>query len=224
MRFDNKDSNKTVIISTLSPTLLAGHGVNEYYGLEMPRDVAFNTALDIIKADIDVTKYRVTALEIYPLEKRNDFVIASRHAGTVEILKNEFPFLKDVPVLDRVERDDIKGKHVFGTLPHHLISACDLYTSVTIKGFDYAKDGDLMGKELKERIQIAKNPIMLEMIEWIVRGAEMSAYQSLIETLDLFRDEQMIVSVERKHLVALMSEYKKIKMENENIKKQLKEK
>lgn len=37
----------------------------------------------------------------------------------------------------------------------------------------------------------------------------MSAYESLIETLDFFSDEQMIVSVERKHLVALMSEYKK---------------
>lgn len=52
----------------------------------------------------------------------------------------------------------------------------------------------------------------------------MSAYESLKETLDLFSNEQMIVSVERKHLVAFMSEYKKIKMENENIKNQLKEK
>lgn len=52
----------------------------------------------------------------------------------------------------------------------------------------------------------------------------MSAYESLIETLDLFSDEQLIVSVERKHLVALMSEYKKIMMENENIKNKLKEK
>lgn len=52
----------------------------------------------------------------------------------------------------------------------------------------------------------------------------MNVYKSLKEILDFFSDEQMVVSVERKHLVALMSEYKKIKMENENIKRQLKEK
>ncbi|GGB62716.1 hypothetical protein GCM10011409_44850 [Lentibacillus populi] len=51
----------------------------------------------------------------------------------------------------------------------------------------------------------------------------MSSYESIIETLDSFSNEQMIVSVERKHLVALMSEYKKKKIENENIKKQLRE-
>ena len=48
----------------------------------------------------------------------------------------------------------------------------------------------------------------------------MSAYESLRETLDLFNDEQIIISVERKHLVALMSDYKRLKLENKNIKNQ----
>ena len=165
VRYDNKESDTIIIVSTLAPSILIGYGVNEYYGLELPRDKIFNTGLDIIKADIKVSKYRLTSLEIYPWEMKNDFVIASRHLGTVEILKNEFPFLEDAPVLERVKADDIKGKHVYGTLPYHLIAKCNLYTAVRIKGFDNVKDGDLMGKELKERIQIAENPIMLEMIE-----------------------------------------------------------
>ncbi|GAA0345571.1 hypothetical protein GCM10008931_41030 [Oceanobacillus oncorhynchi subsp. oncorhynchi] len=165
VRFDNKDSENTVIVSTISPSLLARHGVIEYYGLELSRDIVYKTGLDIIKADINVTKYRLIALEIYPLEKKQDFVIASRHKGTIDILKTEFPFLEDAPVFERVEATDIKGKHVFGTLPHHLIPECDLYTSVSIKGFDYAKDNDLIGSELIERIQIAETPIMLEKID-----------------------------------------------------------
>lgn len=165
VKFDNKESDNTVIVSTLSPTILANYGVNEYYGLELPKGKSFKTGLDIIKADINVLKYRLTILEIYPSEMKNDFVIASRHEGTVEILKNEFPYLKNAPVFERVKVDHIKGKHVYGTLPIHLISECVLYTSVNIKGFDNVKDGDLMGEELKERIQIAEYPIMLELIE-----------------------------------------------------------
>lgn len=69
VRYDNKESD---IISTLSPSLLVGHGVNEYYGLDLPRDKTFNTGLDIIKADINVSKYRLTALEIYPWEMKNE--------------------------------------------------------------------------------------------------------------------------------------------------------
>ncbi|MEK4303698.1 hypothetical protein [Oceanobacillus sp. FSL K6-0251] len=164
VRYDNKDSDNTVIISTISPSLLVRHGVNEYYGLELSRDTVYKTGLDIIKADLNVWKYHLIALEIYPLEKKKDFVIASRHKGTIEILKKEFPFLEDAPVFERVESSDIKGKHVFGTLPQHLIPACDLYTSVTIKGFDYMRDSDLKGAELAERIQIAENPIMLEKV------------------------------------------------------------
>ncbi|MBP2079634.1 hypothetical protein [Oceanobacillus polygoni] len=162
IRYDNKDSENTVIISALSPSQLVEHGINEYYGLELPRDTVFETGLDIIKSNINVYKYCLTALEIYPLDNRNDFIIVSRHKGTIQILKEEFPFLKDVPIFERVESSDIKGKHVFGTLPHHMIADCDLYTSVSIKGFDYNKDGDLNGSELKERIQIAEYPIMLE--------------------------------------------------------------
>ncbi|MFD1387537.1 hypothetical protein ACFQ4Z_12075 [Oceanobacillus oncorhynchi subsp. oncorhynchi] len=165
VRFDNKDSENTVIISTIAPSLLVRHGVNEYYGLELSKDTVYKTGLDIIKADIDVSKYRLHALEIYPLEKQQDFVIASRHEGTIEILKNEFPFLENAPVYERVEADDIKGKHVFGILPHHLIPECDLYTSISIKGFDYVKDNDIKGVELIERIHIAETPIMLEKID-----------------------------------------------------------
>lgn len=165
VKYDNKDAENTIIISTIAPSLLVRHGINEYYGLELSRDTVYHTGLDIIKADINVTKYRLTALEIYPFEKNSDFLIASRHKGTIDILKKEFPFLEDAPVFERVEASDIKGKHVFGTLPHHLITECDLFTSVTIKGFDYAKDNDLKGTELIERIQIAENPIMLEEIE-----------------------------------------------------------
>lgn len=92
VRYDNKDSDNTVIISTISPSLLVRHGVNEYYGLELSRDTVYKTGLDIIKADLNVWKYHLIALEIYPLEKKKDFVIASRHKGTIEILKKSSLF------------------------------------------------------------------------------------------------------------------------------------
>lgn len=164
VRFDNKDSDSTVILSTLSPTVLASHGINEYYRLELPRGKTFKNGLDIIKADINVYKYRLTILEIYPWEMKNEFVIVSRHKATVELLKKEFPYLKNAQVFQRVQVDDIKGKYVYGTLPYHLISECALYVSVNVKDFDI-RDGDLKGEELKERIQIAEYPIALDFIE-----------------------------------------------------------
>lgn len=48
-------------------------------------------------------------------------------------------------------------------------------------------------------------------------------YESLKETLDSFSEEHLVISVERQHLVTLMDEYKKIALENDNLKKQLKE-
>lgn len=165
VKYDNKEADETVVISTLSPSLLVSHGVNEYYALDLPKGEAFNNGLDIIKANINVYKYRLTELEIYPQEMKNNFVIVSRHKATIESLKNKFDFLQNTEVLHRVKSDDIKGKHVFGTLPHKLVCECDSYTAVTIKNYNYGKDKDLLGDELQDRIYIAENPIMLEMIE-----------------------------------------------------------
>jgi len=142
-----------VVLSSLAPSILAEQGVTEYYALELPRGTVFNTPEEIIAADPDVRRYTIQSVDnVSDL----DVVIVSRHAGTVALLQDRYP---GAQVLDSVTPDQIAGKHVVGTLPPHLITAAGAYTAVTIRGFDYAKDGDLAGQELAARIVIADKPL-----------------------------------------------------------------
>ena len=150
-----------VILSSLSPAILADQGVTEYYALELPRGTVFKTTEDIINANPPVRKYKIEVvnhLDYLGYANPIDTVIASRHQGTIDVLHQ--PHLWQwAKVYESVTADDIKGKHVVGTLPPHLIKECDMYTAITVKDFDYNKDGDLSGKELEDRLIIAKNPI-----------------------------------------------------------------
>ena len=141
-----------VVLSSLSPAILAEQGVTEFYALILPRGTVFNTAEEILAADLDVQRYTIHAADASGMET----VIVSRHAGTVALLQDRYP---GAQVLDSVTPDQIAGKHVVGTLPPHLIVSAGAYTSVTIRDFDYTKDGDLSGQELAARIVIADNPL-----------------------------------------------------------------
>lgn len=142
---------RSVIVSSLSPAVMMERGVHMYYAPVLPRGAVFNTAEDVKNADLDVNFVRVfSGLEADEYENK---IIVSRHAGTVEMLREMYP---DAVVLTgNINPEDIEGAFVVGTLPPHLIQFARSYQAVTIKGFDYAKDGDLTGEELKNRIHIS---------------------------------------------------------------------
>lgn len=142
---------RNVIVSSLSPAVMMERGVHMYYAPVLPRGAVFNTAEDVKNADLDVNFVRVfSGLEADEYENK---IIVSRHAGTVEMLREMYP---DAVVLTgNINPEDIEGAFVVGTLPPHLIQFARSYQAVTIKGFDYAKDGDLTGEELKNRIHIS---------------------------------------------------------------------
>ena len=145
-----------VVISTLSPAIMADMGIYTYYAPVLPRNTVFNTPDEVIQADLDVQLVTVFNYPSWDLINHDNIVIVSRHQGTIDILKSMYP---SAQVLSgNVTPDDIDGLHVIGTLPPYLIQYCQSYRAVIIKDFDYAKDGDLSGDELKSRI-IISNPI-----------------------------------------------------------------
>lgn len=151
-----RENGSAVHVSSLPPAVLLQQGINTYYALQFPRNAVYQSAQDIIDADLPVQQYVVHSADIDGLNT----VIVSRHAGTVELLQQQYP---DAVVLDSVTAEDIKGKQVIGTLPPHLVTECAAYTSVSIRNFDYNKDGDITGAELLERI-IFSPPITLRKV------------------------------------------------------------
>lgn len=148
-----------VYLSTLPAASLTTQGIVKYYAPILPRDVVFNTTQDIIDADIDVFYYEIEKIDIKEAIKFPTIVV-TRHKGTEEHLLKKLS--KGVPILrDKVTARDITGRHVIGTLPPHLISACAAYSAVNIKDFDYASgDNDLTGAVLEKRI-VVHRPIRL---------------------------------------------------------------
>lgn len=142
----NKDG-LPVIISTLSAAFMADMGITEYYAPVIPRSTIYNTADEIINADLEVNTVHVTKVPDVPNDTR--VIIASRHPGTVKYLEDMYPNHR---TLAHVEPADIFLENVVGTLPPHLIQYASSFRAVTIKDFDYAKDEELNGKELKERM------------------------------------------------------------------------
>ncbi|MET3505553.1 hypothetical protein [Halalkalibacter oceani] len=162
---DFSQGTEEVVLSSLSPAILAEQGVTEFYALQLPRGTIFNTSQEIFDADLPVRKYQIEVVDKLDLIKYSNpdkTVIASRHKGTIDILKKDWWL---APVFENVTAEDIKGKHVVGTLPPHLITECDMYTAVTIKDFDYKKDGDLTDVALSERLVVASNPIKVKELD-----------------------------------------------------------
>lgn len=141
------------IISSLSPAVMAEMGIMEYYAPVFPRGSVYNTAEDLVNADLSVNKIVV---QWEDKDENAEEIIVSRHNGTIEILRAMYP--NATIYSGNINPEDIEGKFVAGTLPPHLIQYASAYMAVTINNFDYTKDGDLSGKELKERLHIS-NPI-----------------------------------------------------------------
>lgn len=126
---------------------MADMGVDTYYAPVIPRDTVYNSTDEVITADLDVNTVHVEHVD--DITADTPVIIASRHPGTVALLQSMSPYNT---VLTSVVPDDIRGKNVVDTLPPHLIQYADRFKAVSIKDFDYVKDGDLGGNELRERM------------------------------------------------------------------------
>lgn len=144
----NPDGNPA-IVSTLSAAVMADMGIDTYYAPVIPRDTVYNSTDEVISADLDVNTVHVEHVD--DIITDTPVIIASRHPGTVALLQSMYPYNT---VLTSVTPDDIRGKNVVGTLPPHLIQYADRFKAVSIKDFNYAKDGDLDGDELRERMVV----------------------------------------------------------------------
>lgn len=145
----SKNNANEVIVSALSPAVMAEMGIHQYYAPILTRGVVLNTANDVKNADLDLNLVTVIPAQVTDDLKK---IIVSRHQGTINILKEMYP---DAEVMSgNVMPDDIKGSFVTGTLPPHLIQYAGAYSAFVIKDFDYSKDGDLSGEELKQRSHI----------------------------------------------------------------------
>lgn len=115
----------------------------------LPRDLRLNTSDEVFSADLDYVVVEIEKIEDSIVPE----VIASRHAGTVEFLQSQYG--QDLPVLSgNLTEEEVKGKFIIGTLPPHLAAECAGYIPVRIANFDYSKDSDLTGDELRERLVI----------------------------------------------------------------------
>lgn len=140
-------SGAPVIISTLSAAVMADKGITKYYAPVIPRGSIYETAKDVLNANLDVNHVTVEKCPDVPTDAY--VIIVSRHPGTVEFLEKMYPNHR---TLDQVEPVDILAEDVVGTLPPHLIQYAGSFRAVAIKDFDYAKDRDIEGKELADRM------------------------------------------------------------------------
>lgn len=148
----NSKDDAEVVLATVSANEVLESGATTYFAPILPRGTVFHSSEEIIKADLDVQEYSITKEKAFSVNERNS-VIVSRHKGTIDYLLEQD--IKPQKVLTgNVTAEDIKGFHVIGTLPPHLVTECKTYTAVTIKDFDYKIDGDLKGDELINRLVI----------------------------------------------------------------------
>ena len=146
-----------IVISALSPAIMRDMEIYEYFAPVLKRGIVFDSVDDVINADLDVQLVTVCACDWWDehsySDVQNKVTIVSRHLGTIEILQGMYP--KAHLFSGNVAPHDITGKYVIGTLPPSLVQYCESYRAVTIKGFDYSKDKELSGDELKSRIVIS---------------------------------------------------------------------
>lgn len=136
-------------MSTLSAAVMADMGINTYYAPVIPRGTVYNNTDEVIAATLDVNTVLVEHAE--EITASDPVVIVSRHPGTVKLPQDMYP---NNTLLASITPDDISGKDVVSTLPPYLIQYAGRFKAVAIMDFDYSKDGDLAGDELRARMVI----------------------------------------------------------------------
>lgn len=147
-QYSQKSGGNEGVVGTLAAAL--AEGASDFWSPVLPRGLRLNTAEEVFEADLDAQRVRVR-----PAAGVGDpTVIVSGHAGTREILARCWPMA--IVVEGNVSPDDIAGKVVVGTLPPHLVAEAGAYVPVSVREFDYSRDGDLAGEELRERLVIGE--------------------------------------------------------------------
>ncbi len=151
------------ILSSLPAAALFAQGITTYYTLTVPRGAQFNTAEDILAADPEVKHWQISVVDTTELEK----VITTQHAATRQVLSELFPAatIIEQEIVDgrprNITPDEVKGKHVIGVLPPHLVAAAGAFTSASISGYNAAVDGDLSAEEIRNRLVVAEQAITI---------------------------------------------------------------
>lgn len=132
---------------TLAGALASGFD-GEFISPILPRGLRLNTSEEVYEADLD---YNVVKIEKLNRETSPELIV-SGHDGTVEVLQSRYP---DAEVVSgNITPEEVKGKVIVGTLPPHLAAEAKGYIPVRIENFDYSRDGDLAGDELRERLVV----------------------------------------------------------------------
>lgn len=145
-KYGQAEGGQKVVIATMAAAMASN--IEEFYSPVLPRGLRLNTAEEVLKADLDAQRVRI---EEAP-DAGEPEIIISGHVGTREVLMERFPWATVIE--GNVSPDDIANKVVAGTLPPHLVSATAAYIAAQVIDFDYSKDGDLQGGELRERLVI----------------------------------------------------------------------
>lgn len=133
---------------TLAGALTSGFE-GEFISPILPRGLRLNTSEEVFNADLS---YNVVEVKKLNSEEISPELIVSGHTGTAEILQSRYP---DAEIASgNVTPEEVKGKVIVGTLPPHLAAEAEGYIPVRIANFDYSRDGDLNGDELRERLVI----------------------------------------------------------------------
>ena len=79
---ESKKDGSSIVISSLSPAVMAEMGIMDYYAPVLPRGMVFNTSEDLFNADLDVNKLIV---QWEDKEEDMEEIIVSRHNGTIAV-------------------------------------------------------------------------------------------------------------------------------------------
>ena len=111
--FCNKEG-KVVNLCTLPAELLLQQGITEYYAPVIPRGSIFNTAQEIMDADLDVKKYRITEVSEEEIEGK-ETIIVTRHWAAVNIAHELYPFVTKIKLLANTRKYSRKSMIVMQT-------------------------------------------------------------------------------------------------------------
>ena len=144
---NSNPNGNSIVVATDSPAMMYERGINDYFAPIIPRNSRFISVDDVYAANLNVQHVAVFAApadKTKLLDTLKGGFLANPPQEVLKILKAIYP---NAPIMPSVVADDIKGKHVIGTLPPALAGDCTAYTAVTIKDFDYARDNELNGQK-----------------------------------------------------------------------------
>lgn len=69
----------------------------------------------------------------YDIDWDREIVVVPRHPALVDYLKRQGIVPIDVKVHTHADADTVRGKHVFGVLPHNLSCLCETFSEIPLR-------------------------------------------------------------------------------------------